>query len=165
MTIELKRLVASDVDSFRELRMIALKNHPKVYLQVFEEESTRPRNFHVGMINDNIIVGAFYDGVLIAYTFLTVMPYTKLKHKGHVWGAYVKPEYRNHSLGKKMREWLFDEGRRIGLMSCHSSIVASNAATLAMHKAVGYIEMYTEKDGIKHPDGSYDDLIHLVKYL
>lgn len=171
MTITLRRLTAADVDAFRAMRLRALHDHPRAYMQTYEEESTRKRDFHAFMVENNIIMGAFQANetvgiqVLAGYTILSLNGLKKIKHKGLVWGAYVLPEYRHEDLAKKMRLRLFEVAKELGLKYCTSSIVANNPAALAVHRGVGYTEMFRETDGVRHADGSFDEVIHLVKYL
>jgi GNAT superfamily N-acetyltransferase len=170
-TPTLRRLTVENVDAFRALRLRALREHPRAYLQTFDEESDRPRRFHEYMIETNIILGAFQTNevvgieVLIGYTILTPNQMAKTKHKGIVWGAYVTPEHRHENLAQQMRLRLFEIAKSLGLKYCNSSIVANNPAALAVHRAVGYVEMFRETNGVRHADGSFDDVIHLVKYL
>ena len=163
--LTLRRLVAEDVDAFRALRLKALSEHPRAYLQTYDDENVRPRAFHAHMVENNIIMGAFLGYLFIGYTILSLNQHAKMKHKGMVWGAYVRPAYRNYDLGKQMRLRLFEVAKEIGLTMCTSSIIANNDAALKVHQAVGYLEMFREKDGVRHLDGTFDDLIHLVKYL
>ena len=171
MSTTLRRLKAEDVDAFRAMRLRALRDHPRAYMQTFEEENVRPRKFHEFMVENNIIMGAFHENTvvgvttLVGYTILSLNGLTKTKHKGIVWGAYVLPEHRYKDLAKDMRLRLFEIAKEIGLTACTSSIVANNPAALKVHQGVGYIEMFREKDAVQHADGSFDDVIHLVKYL
>lgn len=161
---EFRRLTSTDLEAFKSLRLTSLQENPKAYFETFEEESTLP-HYHAHLITNSIIMGAFIEGELVGYTILSPYQHPKVQHKGSVWGAYVKPDFRNMNLGKQMRLRLFGVAKRLGMKSCISGIMKSNPAALAVHKSVGYVEMYHEKDAIRHIDGSFDDLIHLVKYL
>ena len=166
-----RRLTSDNVDAFRALRMRALRDHPRAYLQTYEEESLRQRKFHEVMVESNIVMGAFETNdtvgveILIGYTIMSLNQMNKTKHKCSIWGAYVLPEHRYKDLAKKMRLRLFEVAKGMGLKYCTSSIVANNPAALRVHLGVGYIEMFRETDGVRHADGSFDDVIHLVKYL
>jgi GNAT superfamily N-acetyltransferase len=161
----LRRLMTHDVDAYRELRLKALQDHPRVYLQTYEEECNRRKEFHINMIESNIIMGAFVDAVLVGYTVMSLNDGAKSKHKAMVWGAYVLPHHRDHDLAKKMRLRLFEVAKTLGIKFCTSAIVANNEAAIQVHKQVGYVEMFREKDGVRQPDGSFDDVIYLVKHL
>lgn len=163
--ITLRRVTMEDLDAFQELRLEALQKHPQAYGHTYEEESLRPRQYYGLFIRSNVVMGAFANGTLIGFTVLSRFEMQKMAHKGQVWGAYVKPEFRNMELAKRMRLRLFDIAKTMGMRVCLSSIFASNAAALQVHQAVGYEEMYREKDGVRHADGTFDDVIHLVKHL
>lgn len=160
----LRRLMPTETTAFRALRLRALREHPRVYTQTYEEEVARPEKFHTYMINAHIVMGVFIDEMLVGYTILSGNQ-GKMRHKGTVWGAYVLPEYRDLDLAKQMRLRLFEVAKRLGMKYCTSSIVADNAAAVQVHAAVGYVEAWREKDGVQHADGTFDDVLHLVKYL
>lgn len=163
-TLEIRRLELKDLTPFRELRLTALRNHARVYLHNYEEEQKLP-NYHNYLITNNFVMGAFLDDVLVGYTIMTGNAQPKLAHKATVWGAYVMPEHRSMDLATKLRERLFELAKKLGIKAIASSIVASNPAAIALHRSVGYVEMYREKDGMRQADGSYDEVIHLVKHL
>lgn len=164
--MKLRLLEKADMPEFRELRLMGLKEHPKVYMHIHDEEANRPDAYWESMINHNKIVGTFDDNdVLMAFAIMSSYGGIKQRHKCMLWGAYVKPEARNQAVGKNMRLHLFEEAKKLGMTHCISSIVAGNPASLAMHEGVGYEVMYTEEKGIKHRDDSYSDIIHLIKWL
>jgi L-amino acid N-acyltransferase YncA len=150
---------------FRELRLQALQQHPRAYAQTYDEESHQPDHAFAQFVTANVVLGAYADGTLIGFTILTPFRQSKLSHKGMVWGAYVQPSYRDMQLAQGMRLRLFEIAKGMGLRYVVSSIFASNAAALQVHKAVGYEETYVEKDGARHLDGTFEDIVHLVRYL
>jgi L-amino acid N-acyltransferase YncA len=163
--MKLRFLETPDMPAFRELRLEGLKNHPTSYMHIHDEEKQRPDAYHEGMITQNRVIGAFDDNALVGFAFMSPFGAIKQRHKCQLWGAYVKPEYRDHGIGKDMRLALFEHAKTLGMTHCLSSIVDGNPASLAMHEGVGYEKMYTEKFGLRHRDGSFSDIIHLVKYL
>lgn len=163
--ITLRRITPQEAGNFRNLRLQALQQHPRAYAQTFDEECDQPPQAFAQFLRNNVVLGAYDNDLLVGYTNLTLSRGAKLAHKGTVWGAYVRPVYRNTHLAQRMRLRLFEIAKGMGLQYCQSSIMASNAAALQVHMAVGYEEVYREKDGVRHLDGTFDDVIHLVKYL
>lgn len=163
--MKLRLLDESDMPAFRELRLQALKEHPMMYMHIHDEEQKRPDAYWESMIKYSKIIGTFDGDTMVAFAIMSPYGGIKQRHKCMIWGAYVTPEARNQAIGKNMRLKLFDEARALDMTHCISSIVAGNPASLAMHEAVGYEVMYTEKKGIKHRDDSYSDVIHLIKWL
>ena len=163
--ITLRRITQAATAMFREMRLHALQQHPRAYAQTYEEEYRQPLQAFGQFLQNNVVMGAFDGDLLVGYTILSPNRQPKLMHKATVWGAYVRPQYRDKQLAQRMRLRLFELAQAMGLRYCQSSIVASNAAALQVHMAVGYEEVYREKDGVRHLDGTFDDVIHLVKYL
>jgi L-amino acid N-acyltransferase YncA len=163
--ITLRRITPEEAAIFRHLRLQALQMHPRAYAQSFDEECTQPPQAFAQFLRGNVVMGAYDNDLLVGYTILTPFRQAKVAHKGTVWGAYVRPKYRDMQLAQRMRLRLFEIGRSMGMRYCQSSIMASNEAALHVHMAVGYQEVYREKEGVRHFDGTFEDVIHLVKYL
>lgn len=167
--MKLRLLIENDWRSFKELRLQGLKETPKSYMHIYDEEVSRPNQYHVNFIENNYIVGAFDDScmpeVLVGFAIMSLHGAIKQRHKCTIWGAYVKPAYRSKGIGKEMRLFLFNEAKTLGMSHCISAIVDDNPASLAMHEGVGYEKMYVEKNGIHHRDGSFSNVIHLIKWL
>ena len=161
----LRRVTVEEAGCFRELRLQALQQHPRAYAQTYDEECHQPEGAFAQFLNVNIVLGAYVDNRLIGFTVLTPFRQSKLKHKGMVWGAFVLPEFRDMRLAQQMRLRLFEIAKAAGLRYVVSSIFAGNTAALQVHKAVGYEQTYVEKDGARHLDGTFEDIIHLVRYL
>ena len=163
--ITLRRITQAETAMFREMRLHALQQHPRAYTQTYEEEYRQPLQAFGQFLQNNVVMGAFDGDLLVGYTILSPNRQPKLMHKATVWGAYVRPQYRDKQLAQRLRLRLFEVAQAMGLRYCQSSIVASNAAALQVHMAVGYEEVYREKDGVRHLDGTFDDVVHLVKHL
>lgn len=163
--ITLRRITQAETAMFREMRMQALQQHPRAYAQTYDEECRQPLQAFGQFLQNNVVMGAYDSDMLVGYTILSPNRQAKLMHKATVWGAYVRPQYRDKQLAQRMRLRLFEIAKQMGLRYCQSSIIASNAAALQVHLAVGYEEAYREKDGVRHLDGSFDDVIHLIKQL
>jgi RimJ/RimL family protein N-acetyltransferase len=163
--VTFRRMTAEEAGRFRTLRLFALQQHPRAYAQSFEEESQQPVQAFAQFLKGNIVLGAFDKDLLVGYTILSPVRQAKIAHKGTIWGAYVRPVYRNMQLAQRMRLRLFEIAKSMGMRYCQSSIMAGNTAALQVHKAVGYEECYREKDAVRHADGTFEDVIHLVKYL
>ena len=161
----LRLLTAADIIQFKGLRLQSLRETPKSYLHIYDEEASRPNQFYSGFIENNRIVGAFDNDALVGFAIMSFHSPIKHRHKCLLWGAYVKPDYRSNGIGKQMRLFLFEIAKELGMSHCLSSIVADNPASLAMHEGVGYEKMYVEKKGLMHRDGTYSDIIHLIKWF
>jgi ribosomal protein S18 acetylase RimI-like enzyme len=164
-SIAVRRLTVDDVDAFHALRLHAVQQHPRAYGLTYAEESNCQRQCFVHLVTADVVLGAFADDALVGYTILSGGSLIKLRHKAEVWGAYMKPEYRSMLLAKRMGQQLFEIAQSLGVRYCQSSVFASNVAAYRMYKVLGFVEVYREKDGVGHEDGSFEDIIHLVKYL
>src|ERR1044072_6971873 len=122
--IIVRRLTMDDVDAFRELRLYSVQQHPRAYAQTYEEECNHSRQCFVHLVTADVVLGVFADDTLVGYAILSGGTSMKTRHKGHVWGAYLKPEHRSMSLAKHVGLQLLEIAKSIGLRSCHSTMFA-----------------------------------------
>jgi L-amino acid N-acyltransferase YncA len=66
-------------------------------------------------------------------------------------GVYVDPAARGHGLGRRLLEELAAESERRGLYKLTSRIFTTNAASRAVHRAAGFVEV-----GVKRRHGRLD---------
>ena len=55
--------------------------------------------------------------------------------------AYVRDDARSRGVGKRMYNALFDELRRLGYCQVFAGIALPNAASVALHEAVGFVKL------------------------
>ncbi len=87
---EIRRLTAADAVAFRALRLAALKAHPADFGSDHDEQARLPLSHFVVQLLDNHIMGGFVDGRLEGIVGLEFWPAPKSRHRGFLWGVYVR---------------------------------------------------------------------------
>jgi ribosomal protein S18 acetylase RimI-like enzyme len=96
----IRRLDASDAAAFRDIRLAGLRDDPAAFGATFEEEAALPPAAFADRLARNAVYGAEGpDGRLDGTCGLFVQDTAKLRHKGVVWGLFVRPEARGRGLG------------------------------------------------------------------
>lgn len=110
----LRRLCASDAEAYRELRLEGLRNHPEAFGASWEEEAAKPLDWFADRLERNVaIAGCADDLQLLGTAGLGVQQALKLRHKGVLWGMYVRPGARGTGLAAALVERVMGEASGI----------------------------------------------------
>ena len=59
---------------------------------------------------------------------------------------YIKSDYRNQGIGKKLMQVILDEGRKVGLHTVISRIASGNEVSVHLHKQFGFEDVGVMKE-------------------
>src|SRR5450756_150960 len=101
--LEVRRLEAHDIADYRELRLEGLRSHPEAFGASWEEESAKPAAWWAERLQTSIVLGGWIDdSPLLGVAGLHVNVAAKLRHKGILWGMYVRPAARGTGLAASL---------------------------------------------------------------
>ena len=137
---EIRPLSAADGPAWRGLRLQALKQEPTSFASSFEEESQLgPVEFarHIPAEGDaNALFGLFVEGVLEGAAGFVVQGGLKRRHKGLLWGVYVRPPFRGRGFAMALVQRVIDHARaRVALVQ--ASVTVGNDAR-RLYLALGF---------------------------
>lgn len=142
------RLSALDAGPYRELRLLALQLHPEAFGSSFEEESALSESAFAERLTSGAVFGAWSGSRLMGCAGLVGREKTKLRHKGVLWGMFVRPEARGCGLGNR----LLDEAiafARPRFEEVLLTVVEGNAAAQRLYVSAGFEEYGLEPRTIK----------------
>jgi len=158
-SLKVRLLVADDVASYRELRLEGLKNHPEAFASSWEYEATKPASWWTERLEMNTVFGGWVDrSPLVGVAGLRVPGQVKLRHRGVLWGMYVRPEARGTGLAAALVRQVIEHARTLVEEIC-LSVVVSNAAACRLYSAAGFQEYGLERRAIKVGSEYYDELL------
>ncbi|MBC7876452.1 MAG: GNAT family N-acetyltransferase [Anaerolineales bacterium] len=116
--IIIRHAESSDLGSFRELRLEALKNHPTAFGADYEETPTHPNEYWQERLkmnrNKEALFFAEHNGQLVGMTGIFCNLSKKSSHDSMIWGVYVRPEWRGQHLSERLihscLKWAKDQG-------------------------------------------------------
>ena len=73
----------------------------------------------------------------------------KLRHKGLIWGVYVRPSARRAGLGMALLARVLDHARGGAVEEVRLSVVASNGAAIRFYEAAGFEAYGVERRALK----------------
>jgi RimJ/RimL family protein N-acetyltransferase len=166
-TIELRPLGADDLDSYRRLRLEALRAEPTAFGSSYEvEASARADKYRDRLTGsaENYVLGAWQADRLVAMAGFVRETASKRLHIGAVWGMYVIPSLRGHGLGRRLLVELLRRARELpGLEHLLITVVSENAAAHALYRSLGFVAWGTEPAALKIDGVDYDDIHMLLR--
>lgn len=112
--MEIRQLNGEEAVVYQELRLFGLQESPTAFGASYDEEADRPLEVVRERLQDerNFVVGAFTEeGRLAGIATLRREEREKLRHKAHVFGMLVLPQYRGQGAGRALLERLIARGR------------------------------------------------------
>lgn len=114
---------------------------------------------------DSFMMIAEVDGKLAGNCSLSSLGFRiRIKHRCNVAIALYE-EFCGLGIGKAMMEHLLDEAKNMGFEQAELEVVGRNERAIALYEKLGFERVGAMPHAMKHKDGSYDELIMMVKIL
>jgi ribosomal protein S18 acetylase RimI-like enzyme len=160
--MNIRLLTETDCLSWKTLRLEALKNVPEAFGSSYEEESLWADERFQMTLQQNYIFGAFIDTELVASSAFFTLNNIKTKHKGVIWGVYVKPNYRKIGIAATLLQTLIQHAKQ-HVIQLHLSVTAHNLAAIKFYEKFGFKIYGTEPNALKIDNVFFDE--HLMVLL
>ncbi len=155
----LRRLAAPDAASYRNLRLEGLRSHPEAFGASWEEEVSKPLGWFAERLESNTVFGGWReDGVLMGVAGLWVPDTAKSRHKGVLWGMFVRPEARGTGLAADLVQEVIDHARNT-VEELRLTVVASNTAAVRLYARLGFRQYGLEPRALKVEGRYYDEML------
>lgn len=157
--VPLRRLGVSDAEAFRELRLKGLRDHPEAFGASWEEESEKPLSWFAERLTGNVVLaGCADDGRLLGIAAFGIRQSLKMRHKGFLWGMYVRPEARGSGLAAALVEGVLREA--LGAVEeVQLAVITSNEKAIRLYTRLGFRQYGLEKRALKVDGRAYDELL------
>ena len=156
--IELRRLAPEDAAAYREIRLEALADSPHAFSSTLESEQGQPLDRFAMRLAENFVLGAFSGPHLVGVAGFYVQPRPKHRHKGMLWGMYVRPDCRTAGIGRKLVEAIIAHARRhVELLQLF--VIADNLPARRLYASLGFVEYGIELHATKYQGQYRDDVL------
>ena len=162
--VQIRLLTAADAALYRTVRLEALELSPEAFGSSFEQESARPLSWFGERVSQSDIFGAFAGVELRGIGGFAIQESPKKRHKGLLWGMYVRPAARNSGLGRSLVEAVLRHAAERAVELVDLTVVSENQPARRLYENLGFVEYGHEKMSLKL-NGRYYDEILMVKYL
>ncbi len=166
-------LEEEDFTTFVKLRAEALMNEPEAFGPDYASYNASPlldkEHYFERMLKYpfNFALGAFTQkGELVGMGCFTC-PYNMVKrrHKGTLWGMYVKPEARKHGIGKRLAELLLTAAKQdAGCEQAIITVTPPGSSAQKFYEDLGFIQYGVEYRALKLETGYIDEVL-MMKVL
>lgn len=112
----------------------------------------------------NLMLLAFVDGEHAGNASLMGFSMARARHRAQV-GVALYQKFTGQGIGTFVLERLFAEARRAGIEQLELEVAVHNAGAVALYKKLGFAICGTLPRNMKFPDGSYEDVLFMVKPL
>jgi RimJ/RimL family protein N-acetyltransferase len=157
--IKVRRLEADDVADYRELRLEGLTSHPEAFGASWKDESAKPASWWAERLETSTVFGGWVDeSPLLGVAGFHVNGAAKRRHKGILWGMYVRPQARGSGLAASLVQRVIEQARTL-VEEINLTVVASNAAAHRLYSTAGFEQHGLECRALKIGDTYYDEVL------
>ena len=163
---EIRAVTREEAPAWSELRAEALKNHPTAFASAYEdfilldEATVAARIPPAGDVD--VLFGAYAGGVLSGCAGFMREKGLKERHKGYMWGVYLRPILRGTGAGEALVAAVIDQAsRHVDIL--RSAVNAENLGAKALYHRMGFHTYGVEPRALRIEGRDYDDeLLALV---
>jgi len=156
--IQIRRLMPADAALYREIRLAGLKDSPEAFGSTFGRENVQPLAWFCDRLRNFPVFGAFRSTALLGMAGFAIREGEKERHKGLLWGMYVRPDSRSAGIGRQLVEAVIDHARdHVELIQL--SVVSGNERARRLYARLGFVEYGVEKKSLKQNGRYYDEVL------
>lgn len=164
---DIRPVTRAEAARWRTLRLEALKNHPVAFMSSYEEAVERDLASFAERIPEpggaEVLFGVYVGGELAGCAGFGREPGAKEKHKGFMWGVYLRPALRGRGIGEALIGRLIDHARdHVSLLRC--SVTVENGSAADLYRRLGFVEYGIEPRSLRYEGRDYDEALLAISF-
>ena len=161
--VQIRLLAATDAARYRDIRLEGLEQNPEAFGSTFGQENGKPLSWFEERIAQTDIFGAFVEDELLGVAGYLTEEGPKHRHKGILWGMFVRAIARNSGLAKRLVADVIGHASE-QVEQVKLSVVSENQAARRLYASHGFVEYGREIRALNQEGRYYDELL-MVKVL
>ena len=166
--MELRLLTVDDAEAFWHLRLEALRNDPASFADSAEEHLNTTVETSREFLSKkdpahNFVVGMFEEGKLSGTAGFFRRSNNKERHKGHIWGVYVRPQSRGKGVARALMQEIIRRAHGIEGLEQVTLVASANLPAQRLYKALGFESYGIEPHSLKIGAEYVDDVLMILR--
>jgi len=162
--IVIRPISRDEAVTWRALRLEAMRAFPAAFSASPDDWELLPLEEVAGRIplpgGDDVLYGVYLDGELSGCAGFAREKGAKERHKGLLWGVYLRAALQGRGLGERLTQMVIDWARpRVDLLLC--AVGSDNLGARALYIRLGFVLYGTEPRALRIDGRDYDE-DHLV---
>jgi len=162
-SIAIRRLGEADAADYRAIRLAALQGAPEAFGSTYAVEAARPLSAFAERLAASTVVGAYAGRDIVGLAGFKRDDGEKHRHKGFVWGLYVRPDLRRRGLAALLMRRLLAEAAQTA-EQVTLTVARGNDSALTLYKKLGFAVYGVEPRALRNASGYCDEIL-MVKFL
>jgi ribosomal protein S18 acetylase RimI-like enzyme len=163
--LNLRRLAGPDAAALRALRLEAFAAHPRDFRSSPEEEAAIPLAELAATLEREIVLGLFDGEVLVGVAGLRFDPRAKRRHRGEIWGVYVRPEHRGQGHAAGLLRALIEAAAERGAERVTLIVSEGNVAAMRLYTRLGFAAYAFDPRALRLADGRWVQEVLMARVL
>jgi ribosomal protein S18 acetylase RimI-like enzyme len=160
--LETRVLTERDAVAYWNLRLEALEQEAEAFAESAEEHRATPVELAAARLLQadaaGFVMGAFVCGELIGMAGFYREKHLKARHKGKIWGVYVRVNFRRQGIGRALLAALLQTLETLpGLEEVSLTVSARQVAAKTLYRSLGFETFGVERRALKIGDQYFDE--------
>jgi len=160
--LETRVLTQGDAAAYWNLRLEALEQEPQSFAESAEEHRATPIDLAAARLrgedNASFVLGAFLSGELVGMAGFFREKHLKARHKGKIWGVYVRVNYRRQGIGRALFWALLEKVKTLpDLEQVNLTVSGRQVAAKTLYRSFGFETFGVERAALKIGDQYFDE--------
>ena len=159
-----RQLQPDEAAVYRTIRLAALAQSPEAFGSTLALEADRPLEFFAARMAAGAVFVAEIEGLVVGMVGFRQEEREKLRHKGVIWGVFVRPEAR----GRGVAEAIVRAARayaREKVEQAHLVVVRGNDSAHGLYARLGFTEYGIEPRALRMGAEYFDEILMVKIFL